>query len=75
MSGNVFEWCHDWYGVYTEVSQTNPTGPASGTTRISRGGGYLSSNAHFCRVSFRISISQSDNSISTFGFRLAHPMK
>jgi formylglycine-generating enzyme required for sulfatase activity len=38
MLGNVSEWVNDWYGVYTADAQTNPTGPASSTTRVVRGG-------------------------------------
>jgi surface protein len=38
MSGNVSEWCQDYYGKYSSNSQTNPTGPSSGSTRIYRGG-------------------------------------
>ncbi len=53
MSGNVLEWCQDWYGSYDDTSvQTNPTGPASGTHRALRGGGWISS-AKYCRVSRR----------------------
>ena len=68
MIGNVLEWCSDWYGDYNGSSQTNPTGPTSGSNRVLRGGSWLSS-AWYCRVSYR----SGTPSLSGYniGFRLA----
>ena len=67
MSGNVSEWCQDWYGSYTSDAQTDPTGPASGTNRIVRGGSYADWNE--CAVFIRSVDKPSSRSAKT-GLRL-----
>ena len=52
MSGNVSEWCSDWYGDYSSGAQTNPKGPYGGSHRVSRGGSWRSL-AGYCRSSIR----------------------
>ena len=69
MSGNVLEWCSDWYGSYSSSSQTNPSGPSTGTNRVLRGGSWIF-NAGICRVSIRFNDTPSSRNTSC-GLRLA----
>ena len=68
MSGNVAEWCQDWYGNYSSSSQTNPKGPSNGANRVYRGGSWLF-NAGLCRVSIRFNFTPS-YSCNDLGLRL-----
>ena len=69
MSGNVWEWCQDRFGKYSSSSQTNPTGPSSGSGRVLRGGSW-NGRARYCRVSFRNNYDP-DNRNYNRGLRLA----
>ena len=68
MSGNVCEWCQDWYGSYVSSSQTNPLGANSGSFRVCRGGSWYFDTGN-CRSSFR-SRGNPDTRSRYLGFRL-----
>jgi len=71
MSGNVREWCHDWYSetYYASSPGSNPAGPASGSYRVARGGGWHNSGSN-CR-SARRGYYDPSTTFNNIGFRLA----
>ena len=69
MSGNVNEWCNDFYARYTTAAQTDPQGPIAGTGMVYRGGAY-NEGARLCRITSRSSQLSGYRS-SRIGLRLA----
>ena len=69
MSGNVYEWCQDWWGSYSSGAQTDPTGPSTGSYRVKRGGSWNDYGGNW-RVSCRSNFTPSNTS-SNLGLRLA----
>lgn len=68
MSGNVWEWCWDWYGEYLENPGKDYAGPEKGSARVLRGGSW-GGNQGFCQVANRGSFPPDDR-FYVIGFRL-----
>ncbi|MCP4345623.1 MAG: formylglycine-generating enzyme family protein [Desulfobacterales bacterium] len=68
MSGNVWEWCQDWYAGYPIIAVTDPAGPETGSDRISRGGSWLNRLTN-CRTTPRFKDEPGIRS-TRVGFRL-----
>jgi formylglycine-generating enzyme required for sulfatase activity len=68
MSGNVWEWCQDWYGAYPSGEATDPTGLSSGSDRVLRGGAWDSSLV-LCRTADRRNAAPAHTSLNG-GFRV-----
>ena len=71
MSGNVWEWCWDWWGNYTSGAKTNPTGAVSGSYRVLRGGGW-GGDAQGTRSAYRVNGYPRSRNFN-IGFRVVRP--
>jgi serine/threonine-protein kinase len=71
MTGNVWEWVSDWYGLYTDTAQIDPTGPANGEKRILRGGSWTN-NLDAVRATYRTAAGPGLTQPHA-GFRIAMP--
>jgi uncharacterized repeat protein (TIGR02543 family) len=73
MAGNVWEWCNDWFGIYSSDTQINPTGAGNGTYRVFRGGGWSDVAAYLRSASH--SYYFPDDGYNAIGFRVVLPIR
>jgi formylglycine-generating enzyme required for sulfatase activity len=73
MTGNVFEWCNDWFDTYNSAAQTDPTGPKTGLFKVNRGGCWLRI-VPAIRSATRNNFNP-DFAYDSFGFRVVCPVQ
>ena len=73
MSGNVAEWCHDFYHYISQTEETNPTGTLHGSSKVIRGGSFASPSED-CTVSKR-DYTEPDSTFKDIGFRVVRTVK
>ncbi|MBD3265333.1 SUMF1/EgtB/PvdO family nonheme iron enzyme, partial [bacterium] len=68
MLGNAWEWCSDWFALYADEEQVNPTGPAEGKSKIFRGGSW-GAGTHKIRCAVRSALPPKEKH-TRIGFRV-----
>ena len=71
MSGNVEEWCYDWYGKYSASNKKNPIGPSIGDYKVIRGGGAFNMYPQTLFIAYRDYYAIPDSKSGETGFRIA----